>query len=63
MDKYLTIRQVAAAGILPEYCLRRRLKCGQLPVIRSGARNYVNVEVLLSQLEMESVNNMQSEEA
>lgn len=54
MKNFLTIREVARDGILPESLLRRWEKAGRLPGVRSGNRFYVNVELLRQQLDAES---------
>ena len=43
---FLTIRQTAAAGILPEHRLRAMRAAGTLPGFLSGTRFYVNVDAL-----------------
>ena len=53
-----TIRQVAETGILPEYRLRQMQKQKKLPGIYSGNRFLIDVDMLKSVLERESVNNM-----
>ena len=51
--RMLTIRQIAATGLLPEHALRLMAKAGQLPCITVGeTRNIlVNYDKLLTQLE------------
>lgn len=53
-NKFLTIRQVAATGLLSEYQLRLLEKQGRLPGLRSGNRFKVNVPLLLEQLDRDS---------
>lgn len=45
-----TIRQVAEAGILSEYTLRKLAKQGRLPAIYVGRKCLINVEQLKQQL-------------
>lgn len=53
--KFLTIRQVAATGILTEHHLRLMEKQHKLPGIYSGNRFKVNYGLLVEQLNRESV--------
>ena len=55
MTEFKTIRQVAAAGVLPEHRLRARVKEGRCPGIYSGSRFLINVQALTEQLERESM--------
>lgn len=48
--RFMTIREVAAQGILPETCLRRMEKRGELPCVYSGNRCLVNFDALIEQL-------------
>lgn len=48
--RFLTIRQVAAEGILSEYRLRCLEKAGELPCIYAGAKCLINYDLLLDQL-------------
>jgi DNA-binding transcriptional MerR regulator len=48
--KMMTIRQVAATGVLSEYTLRLLEKQGKLPCLYSGRRCLVNYDRLLEQL-------------
>lgn len=38
LPKLMTIREVAATGIIPEYALRRLIKSGEIPCIYSGRK-------------------------
>ena len=51
--KMLTIRQVAATGLLPEHALRLMAKAGQLPCITVGETKkiLINYDRLLEQLQ------------
>ena len=53
-QKFLTIRQTAATGILSEHHLRMMEKQGRLPGVRSGNRFLVNTTLLIEQLDQES---------
>lgn len=48
---FKTIRQTAAAGILPEHRLRAMRAAGTLPGFFSASRFYVNVTALQEQLQ------------
>lgn len=48
--RFMTIRQVAAAGPLSEYCLRLMEKRGELPCVYSGSRCLVNYDALIDYL-------------
>lgn len=52
--KFLTIRQTAKTGILPEFRLRCMEKQGRLPCIYSGKKCLVNFDMLVAQLNQES---------
>ena len=54
MPKFMTIRQTAALGILPEYRLRLMQKQNRLPGIYSGSRFLINVTALVEMLNAES---------
>ena len=47
IPRLLTIRQVAATGILPEHALRSMVKQGQIPVLKVGNRNLINMNTLV----------------
>lgn len=49
--QFKTIRQTAAAGILPEHRLRAMRAAGTLPGFYSASRFYVNVNALQEQLQ------------
>ena len=49
--KILTIRQVAATGVLSEHALRLLQKQGRLPCLYVGNRCLVNYDKLLAQLD------------
>ena len=49
--EFLTIRQVAARGILPEHALRLLSKQNKLPQIKVGAKVLINYQKLLEQLQ------------
>lgn len=50
IPKMLTIRQVAATGILPEYAIRQLVKEGKLAGVYVGNKYLVNFTALLEQL-------------
>lgn len=51
---FLSIRDVAKRGPLPEYTLRKMQKAGTLPGIYAGNRFLVNWEAFIEQLHSES---------
>lgn len=59
MIRFLTIREVADTGLLPEFCLRRMQKEGKLPGVFSGSRFYVDIQSLEQQLQAEALANAQ----
>ena len=46
----MTIREVAATGLMSEYALRKLDKEGKLPSFRVGNKVLINYEMLLEQL-------------
>lgn len=52
--KFMTIRQTAKTGILPESRLRLMQKQNRLPGIQSGNRFLVNVGLLMEDLQAAS---------
>ena len=46
----LTIRQVAATGLLPETALRRLAAEDRLPALKVGNRMLINFDLLVEQL-------------
>lgn len=54
-QKFMTIRQTAAAGHDTEFHLRLMQKQGRLPGFYSGRTFKVNVPLLLEQLDQESL--------
>ena len=49
--EFLTIRQTAARGILPEHALRVLSKQNKLPQIKVGAKVLINYKKFLEQLQ------------
>ena len=49
--KMMTIRQIAATGLLPEYALRMMAKQGELPAIAVGNKLLVNYDKLVDRLQ------------
>ena len=47
---FMTIRETARTGILPETCLRRMVKQGTLPGFYSGVKFLVNYTALVEKL-------------
>ena len=54
MTQFQTIRQAAKSTGLPEYFLRMRCKQNRLPGFYASSRFYVNVPLLLEQIDTES---------
>lgn len=50
---FMTIRETAATGILPEYALRLRQKQNKLPCIMCGTKCMINYPLLVEQLQEE----------
>lgn len=50
IPEFKTIRETARTGILPETCLRRMVKMGEIPGIYSGSRFLVNYTALVEKL-------------
>ena len=50
VPEMMSIRQVAATGILPEHALRCMEKQGKLPCIYSGRKCLINITRLVKQL-------------
>ena len=50
IPKFMSVKQVAATGILTEHCLRRMLKEGKIPAIYTGKKALINFELLCKQL-------------
>lgn len=50
IPQFMTIRQTAATGILPEHLLRRLEKQGLLPCVYSGKKCLINFDKLVEQL-------------
>lgn len=49
--RFLTVREVAATGVLSEHHLRLMIKEGKVPGIYTGNRFMVNYPLLLEQLD------------
>lgn len=50
IPRMMTIRQVAATGILPEAALRRMVKDHTIPAIYSGTKAFINFDTLCTML-------------
>ena len=51
LPKMLTIRQVAATGILPEHALRIMAKNNKLPSVKVGNKILINYDKLITYLQ------------
>lgn len=50
VPRLMTIRQIAATGLMPEHALRTLVKAGRAPSFKVGNKNLVNYDRLLQQL-------------
>ena len=48
LPKMMTIREIAATGILPEYAIRTLVREGKIPAIRCGTAVRINFNTLAS---------------
>ena len=48
--RMLTIRQVAATGILPEHAIRTGVREGWIPHVQTGSRVLINLDKLIEKL-------------
>ena len=62
MIRFMTIRQVAKAGIWPEHRMRKMLAEHKLPGVYSGTRFLVNVDALEEMLEEQTAQSVQRAE-
>ena len=51
MTQMMTIRQIAATGILPEHALRVLVKSGKIPHLTVGKKVLINYNTVLHMLE------------
>ena len=51
LPRFMTIRELARTGILPENAIRTLVKTGQAPCIFVGRKALINVTKFLEQLE------------
>ena len=51
MPKMMTIRQIAATGILSEHAIRMLVKAGKIPHLTVGKRVLINLDTVLKMLE------------
>lgn len=54
MPQFLTIRETAKTGILPEHALRLMQKQGKIPCIMVGSKCLINYPLLVEYLSEES---------
>lgn len=50
LPKMMTIREIAATGILPEYAIRTLVREGKIPAIRCGTAVRINLNTLIEML-------------
>lgn len=51
MPQMMTIRQVAATGILSEHAIRMLVKAGKIPHLTVGKKVLINLDTVLKMLE------------
>lgn len=51
IPRMMTIRQIAATGILPEHALRVLVKTGKIPHLTVGRKVLINFNVVIDMLE------------
>ena len=51
IPKMMTVRQVAATGLLPESAIRRLLRENKIPAVYSGKKAFINFDMLCKHLE------------
>ncbi len=50
IPRMMTVRQVAATGILPESAIRNMLRENKIPAVYSGKKAFINFDLLCEQL-------------
>lgn len=50
IPRMMTVRQVAATGILPESAIRRMLKENRISAVFAGKKAFINFDLLCQQL-------------
>lgn len=50
IPRMMTVRQIAATGLLPANTIRVMLKRGELPAVFSGTTAYINFDILCEEL-------------
>ena len=50
LPQMMTVRQVAATGILPESAIRNMLREKKLPAVYSGKKAFINFDLMCQQL-------------
>lgn len=48
--RMMTVREIAATGLLPENALRTMLRAGTIPAVYSGKKAYINYDNLCAYL-------------
>ncbi len=59
--KFLTVREVAATGILTEYAIRLLLRQKKIPVIYINRKALINYPLLLESLDKQSIQQVRTE--
>ena len=62
MPVFQSIKDTVKATGLSEFFLRKGIRQGSLPHIKSGAKAYINVPAMIKQLEDESLKNIREYE-
>lgn len=50
LPRFMTIKETAKTGILPECCLRKMAHRGELPAIKTGNKTLINFDKLVLML-------------
>ena len=50
VPRLMTVRQIAATGLMPEHALRTLVKTGRAPSFKVGNKNLINYDKLVEQL-------------
>ena len=50
MPKMMTVREIAATGLLPESAIRRLLREKKIPAVYSGKKAFINFDTLCDML-------------
>lgn len=51
VPRLMTVRQIAATGLMPEHALRTLVKTGRAPSFKVGNKHLINYDKLIEQLQ------------